>query len=83
MPRRQENIVEPRQEVSGKGQHFVAIVGWGGCGTGRRRIAERIVPFDARGTYIFLCHRDDRNGGRYLHTYDVAVVFMVPMPMIL
>ena len=43
VPRRQENVVEPRQEVSGEGRRFVAIVGRSGCGNGRRRIAERIV----------------------------------------
>ena len=37
--------------VSGKGRRFFAIVGRGGCGNGRRRIAKRIVHF-SRARYL-------------------------------
>ena len=55
MPRRQGNVTEPReeQEVSGKGRRFFAIVGRGGCGNGRRRIAKRIVHFFPRAVLIY------------------------------
>ena len=75
MPRRQENVVEPRQEVSGEGRRFVAIVGQGGCRNGRRGIAERIVNFAARGTYLiysYVMEMTEMVGDTYTSTYDVA-----------